>query len=79
MGLMGLDYSIEDNLLRIRGGTKLRGAEVTARDLRAGIALTLAGLVADGETIVRDAWQVERGYDRFIEKVTSLGGDVLAE
>ncbi len=79
MGLMGLDYSIEDNLLRIRGGTKLRGAEVTARDLRAGIALTLAGLVADGETIVRDAWQIERGYDQFIEKVTSLGGDVLAE
>ncbi|TCU33843.1 UDP-N-acetylglucosamine 1-carboxyvinyltransferase [Rhizobium azibense] len=79
MGLMGLDYSIEDNLLRIRGGTKLRGAEVTARDLRAGIALTLAGLVADGETVVHDAWQIERGYDRFIEKVTSLGGDVLAE
>jgi UDP-N-acetylglucosamine 1-carboxyvinyltransferase len=79
MGLMGLDYSIEDNLLRIRGGTRLRGAEVTARDLRAGIALTLAGLVADGETVVRDAWQIERGYDRFIEKVTSLGGDVLAE
>lgn len=79
MGLMGLDYRVEGNLLRISGGNPLRGTRVTARDLRAGIALTLAGLVAEGETVVRDAWQVERGYDRFIEKIQSLGGRVTAE
>ncbi|GAA0740606.1 UDP-N-acetylglucosamine 1-carboxyvinyltransferase [Ideonella azotifigens] len=76
MALMGVDTRVEGNLLRIKGGNQLRGAEVTARDLRAGIALTLAGLVAEGETVIRDAWQVERGYDRFIDKMQALGGQV---
>lgn len=76
MGKMGLSYRVEDNLLRIQGGTQLVGASVTALDLRAGIALTLAGMVAEGETVVRDAWQIERGYDRFIEKAQMLGGSV---
>ncbi|HSI50560.1 MAG TPA: UDP-N-acetylglucosamine 1-carboxyvinyltransferase [Ideonella sp.] len=76
MALMGVDTRVEGNLLRIKGGNQLHGAEVTARDLRAGIALTLAGLVAEGETVIRDAWQVERGYDRFIDKMQALGGQV---
>jgi UDP-N-acetylglucosamine 1-carboxyvinyltransferase len=77
--LMGLDCTIEDNLLRIRGGKPLRGCEITALDLRAGIALTLAGLVAEGRTVIREAWQIERGYDRFVAKIQSLGGKVIAE
>lgn len=79
LGLMGVSFRVEDNLLRISGGNKLHGADVIARDLRAGIALSLAGLVAEGETLVRDAWQVERGYDRFVEKISALGGQVTAE
>jgi UDP-N-acetylglucosamine 1-carboxyvinyltransferase len=77
--LMGLKCTIDDNLLRIQGGAALRGCEVTALDLRAGIALTLAGLVAEGETVVREAWQIERGYDRFVAKIQALGGKVVPE
>lgn len=74
---MGVKYKIEGNLLRIDGGSALHGAEVRALDLRAGIALTLAGLGTDGgETLIHDAWQVERGYNMFIEKIQSLGGNV---
>lgn len=74
---MGLQYEVGDNLLRINGGPPLKGAVVKALDLRAGIALTLAGLGAsEGETVIHDAWQVERGYNRFIEKMQSLGGDI---
>jgi len=74
---MGVKYTIEGNLLRIDGGEPLHGAEVRALDLRAGIALTLAGLGAvEGETLIHDAWQVERGYNMFIEKMQQLGGNV---
>ncbi|MEZ4599297.1 MAG: UDP-N-acetylglucosamine 1-carboxyvinyltransferase [Syntrophotaleaceae bacterium] len=73
---MGVRFSIDENLLRISGGTQLAGAEVRALDLRAGIALTLAGLVAHGETVVHDVWQVERGYNRLIPKLCSLGASV---
>jgi UDP-N-acetylglucosamine 1-carboxyvinyltransferase len=73
---LGVTCIVDGDLLRIRGATALRGAHVRATDLRAGIALVLAGLVADGETRVEDGWQVVRGYDRFFEKIDALGGDV---
>lgn len=73
---MGMDCKIEGNLLMINGGKSLTGAEVKALDLRAGIALTLAGLIAEGDTLVNDAWQIARGYDRFAEKCQSLGAKV---
>ncbi len=73
---MGVQFSVEDNLLKIQGGNVLSGADVRATDLRAGIALALAGCVADGETVLSDAWQVERGYDRFVEKIQTLNGNV---
>lgn len=73
---MGMEYAVEENLLKIKGGTKLAGADVRATDLRAGIALTLAGCVADGETIVNEAWQVERGYDQFISKMKQLNANI---
>jgi UDP-N-acetylglucosamine 1-carboxyvinyltransferase len=77
LGRMGLDYTVVGDLLQIRGGRRLKGAEVTALDLRAGIALVLAGLTAEGPTRVADAWQVERGYDRFVDKMQRLGGSVV--
>ncbi len=71
---MGLRHEVTGNLLKIYGGSTLHGAEVTALDLRAGVALALAGLIAEGETVIHDAWQISRGYDRFAEKATALGG-----
>lgn len=71
---LGVQYKVKDNLLAITGGPPLKGAEVTAVDLRAGIALVLAALTASGQTVIRDAWQIERGYEAFLEKLRRLGG-----
>ena len=73
---MGVRYEVRDNLLRIHGGTPLVGANVRAVDLRAGAALALAALVADGPTTIHDAWQIERGYQNFPDKLRSLGGSI---
>lgn len=73
---MGVRYVVDENMLRIAGGEELTGADVTALDLRAGIALVLAGLVAKGETVIRNAWQVDRGYNQLIPKLLGLGGSV---
>lgn len=73
---MGMKGKVKGNLLIINGGTRLCGAQVTALDLRAGISLVLAGLTATGETIIDDAWQVERGYNNFTTKLRSLGGKI---
>ena len=75
---LGVQHRTEGNVLRIIGGAPLMGADVRALDLRAGIALCLAGLMADGVTTVRDAWQVERGYSNFAPKLTALGGRIDA-
>ena len=73
---MGVHTRTVGDILYITGGRTLRGTRVRALDLRAGITLTLAGLVAEGVTEVTDAWQVERGYDRFVEKMHALGAAV---
>lgn len=73
MGKMGLRYSLEGNILRIFGeGGKLKGAEVEALNLRAGAALALCALTAEGETVIRNAWQIERGYNDFRMKLSNL-------
>ena len=69
---MGMRYSIEGDLLKIEGGESFKGTTVKAIDLRAGIALVLAGLVADGETIILDSWQIDRGYENLSEKLNHL-------
>jgi UDP-N-acetylglucosamine 1-carboxyvinyltransferase len=71
---LGITSQVANGTARIRGGTPLVGAAVTALDLRTGAALALMGLVATGQTMIHDAWQIERGYDRFVEKLTGLGG-----
>jgi UDP-N-acetylglucosamine 1-carboxyvinyltransferase len=73
---MGVSVTVQDNMLRLRRNGPLRGAEVRALDLRAGVALTLLGLAAEGETVVTDAWQIERGYSRFVDKLRGLGGNI---
>jgi len=69
---MGMKYQVEGDMLVIEGGTPLKGATVTALDLRAGIALLLAGLTADGDTTIENAWQIERGYEDLVGKLAAL-------
>lgn len=77
MAKMGVSFSTQDNILRITGnGGRLKGTTITALDLRAGAALALCALVAEGETVIEDAWQIERGYDQFVPKLRTLGGTV---
>ncbi len=71
---MGADVKIEGNTAVIRGVEKLSGARVSASDLRAGASLCIAGLAADGITIVDDIVYIQRGYECFEEKLRSLGG-----
>jgi len=58
------------------GPTELKGRMVSSNDIRAGAAMVLAGLCAQGETIITDVRYIERGYDRFDEKLKSLGADI---
>lgn len=73
---MGAAIVTEGNRAAIVGVDKLKGAEVKATDLRAGAALILAGLVADGETIISDIYHIDRGYSDLIEKFTKLGAKI---
>jgi UDP-N-acetylglucosamine 1-carboxyvinyltransferase len=60
----------------VRGVPRLSGAPVEASDIRAGAALVLAGLAAEGETIVYESAHIDRGYDRFDHALRTLGADV---
>ena len=70
---MGVASDIVGDMLVVKGGARISGAEVRALDLRAGIALLLAGLVAEGTTYIHDSWQIDRGYNNLIEKLISCG------
>ena len=76
MKKMGGQFSIEGNMLSILGGTMLKGTKVKATDLRAGAALALAGLVAEGKTVIEDCWQIDRGYNQFRMKMAALGASI---
>lgn len=73
---MGMKYQVQGDMLFINGGTPLKGTIVTALDLRAGIALLLAGLTAEGETIIENSWQIHRGYENLLEKLKQLGVNI---
>lgn len=77
MARMGLQNEVRGDMLVLHGaGGELQGTTVRALDLRAGAALALCGLIAEGETIITDAWQIGRGYVDFVEKLSSLGAQV---
>lgn len=76
---MGMKYHVEGDMLVIHGGNPLQGSEVKALDLRAGIALLLAGMTAEGETTISDAWQIKRGYENLETKLQNLGVSLLKE
>ena len=70
---MGANITIEGHHAIVRGVPAYSGAEVQASDLRAGAALVIAGLVADGTTVVSNIHHIDRGYEKFVEKLQSLG------
>lgn len=76
---MNAKARVEGNTAIIEGPAKLEGAKVTATDLRAGAALVLAGLLAEGETEIHDIYHIERGYSSLIEKLCGLGADIRRE
>jgi UDP-N-acetylglucosamine 1-carboxyvinyltransferase len=73
---MGADITIDDHHAVVRGVEKLSGAPVVSTDLRAGGALVLAGLAAEGETIVRKIAHIDRGYEDYVGKLSSIGANV---
>ncbi len=73
---MGANIQITGKTATVIGVEKFYGATVTARDLRAGAALVIAGLVAEGTTFVENIHFIERGYESLVEKFTQLGADI---
>lgn len=76
IGRMNANARVEGRSAILSGPTPLEAATVRASDLRAGAALVLAGLLADGETEVRDIHHIERGYSSLIEKLRGLGAEI---
>ena len=73
---MGAHIRVEGKLAIIDGVDKLRGSRVRATDLRAGAAMIIAGLMAEGTTEITDIYHIDRGYENFEEKFIGLGGDI---
>jgi UDP-N-acetylglucosamine 1-carboxyvinyltransferase len=76
---MGADIRVERNVAVVRGVRKLKGAPVMATDLRASAALILAGLWADGETVVSRIYHVDRGYEALERKLAAVGARIRRE
>ena len=73
---MGADISLSGRVATVRGVEKLTGCDVTATDLRAGAALVVAGLMAEGVTTIDSIEYIDRGYERIEEKLAALGADI---
>lgn len=73
---MGADIKLEEHTAIVRGVSRLEGAPVMASDLRAGAALVVAALAAEGTSLVRRIYHVDRGYERLEDKLTALGARI---
>lgn len=73
---MGADIHISGNTAIIRGKTELMGARVLASDLRASASLVLAGLAAEGETLIDRVYHIDRGYENIVKKLRNIGADI---
>ena len=76
---MGADITVAGNTAVISGSGRLSGTEVTVTDLRAGAALGIAGLLAEGETVLKDIQHLDRGYENLEDKLTRLGARIKRE
>jgi UDP-N-acetylglucosamine 1-carboxyvinyltransferase len=79
LGRLGADIRVNGDVATVRGVAKLKGAPVMATDLRASSSLVLAGLVAEGETIVNRVYHLDRGFDRLEEKLRRVGAQIVRE
>lgn len=73
---MGADIQVSGNTAVVRGKTRLTGAPIIASDLRASASLVLAGLCADGETLIDRVYHIDRGYETIVRKLRSVGADI---
>ncbi len=76
MARMGANIRVDGNRAVVRGPTPLSGAGVTASDLRASASLVLAGLAAQGETLIERVYHIDRGYERIEEKLRAVGAQI---
>lgn len=76
---MGATIKIDNNAAVIKGPSRLTGATVFAHDIRAGISLVIAGLVADGETKIQNGKMIERGHNNLAQRLTALGATISRE
>lgn len=76
LALMGANVDYTDRIAIIDGVSKLKGTEVEALDLRGGAALIVAGLIAEGTTTITGVHFIDRGYEKIVEKLQSLGADI---
>ena len=73
---MGARIEVHGGTAKVRGVEKLRGAPVMATDLRASVSLILAGLAAEGETVVSRVYHLDRGYEKVVRKLRGVGADI---
>ena len=73
---LGADISISGNTAIVRGVERLQGASVMATDLRASAGLVIAGLVAEGQTVIDRIYHLDRGYEALEQKLSALGARV---
>ena len=73
---MGANISIDGHTAAVTGPTPLTGAPLIASDLRASASLVLAGLVANGETIIDRVYHIDRGYEKIEAKLRAVGADI---
>lgn len=73
---MGANIKVDGDIIRVEGPSKLSGAPVKASDLRAGACLVIAGLIADGQTVVTGVKNILRGYTNIVGKFSDLGADI---
>jgi len=75
---MGADITVNGRRAVVRGKTPLSGAKIQASDLRASASLVLAGLAAEGETLIDRVYHIDRGYERIEEKLTQVGAKITS-
>ena len=73
---LGADIQLHGDTATVRGVKGLRGAPVMATDLRASVSLVIAGLVADGETMINRVYHLDRGFERLEEKLSRCGAEI---
>ena len=73
---MGARIDVQGGTAKVRGVEKLKGARVMATDLRASVSLILAGLAAEGETVVSRVYHLDRGYEKVVRKLRGVGADI---